>query len=412
MPASYRYRRANADGENMNDIKGRPRSSAGQARWRDILQIHPAAEMIRPATYEEQRVLRGDLKRHGQREPVVLVRIGQGCKQLLDGRTRLDLQEANGLQVIDADGNLTVPHRTVELPDDNAAVSYALSQNVHRRHLTREERRELIVRMLKADPSKSDRRIGAMTKTDNKTVAKVRHEQERREEIPHVENRKDSKGRRQPARKVVSSKTSAAPKPKSRSSPTTIAAPATVTQPTAQARDDAGADSTGEVERMRARIDELQAEVCQRDIKIVGFESHVEELQQLAKSQLLQIAAATCQIEEFKTKHRFRDVTGKDFLAVITELNMPVAWTPEEIIADITHPNLTPEHLRAAADLLHHIADALAVRRAQVEAGTKTSAEAAVDVVLAKDGNAVPTAPSSKVDDGLDIPASLRRSVH
>ena len=37
---------------------------------------------------------------------------------------------------------------------------------------------------------------------DNKTVGKVRAEQEAREEIPHVEKRKDTKGRKQPARRL------------------------------------------------------------------------------------------------------------------------------------------------------------------------------------------------------------------
>jgi len=97
----------------MSVPASRDGSQAQRASWRDVLPIHPAAEMVRPATSKEQRVLRGDLKRHGQREPVVLVRIAQGCEQLLDGRTRLDLQEANGDQVIDADGqsDRTAPHR-------------------------------------------------------------------------------------------------------------------------------------------------------------------------------------------------------------------------------------------------------------------------------------------------------------
>ena len=158
-------------------------------------------------------------------------------------------------------------------------------------------------------------------------------------------------------------------------------------------REDIGVDSAREVARLQARIDELQGEVRQRDIKIVGFESEVEErqsqfeqLQNEARSLLLQLAATKVQIEELKTKHRFSDVTGKPFLATIVELDMPVVWTPEEIIADIEHPNLTPEHLRRAAELLHDIADTLAARETK-----------------AVDAAPVPA------DDDPDIPAFLRR---
>jgi hypothetical protein len=149
--------------------------------------------------------------------------------------------------------------------------------------------------------------------------------------------------------------------------------------------DDIGPGSTGEIARKEAEIEELKTQF--------------EELQKEARSLLLQLAAAKFQIEELKTKHRFRDVTGKDLLAVITELDMPVGWTAEEIIAEITHPNLIPEHVRRAAELLHQIADALAIRAAPT---------ANLEVAEAK--VAVATAPEGDVDDGLDMPASLRRT--
>ena len=148
---------------------------------------------------------------------------------------------------------------------------------------------------------------------------------------------------------------------------------------------------TSELAREDAGIDDLRAQVRLRDIKITGLESEVEELQKEAKSLLLQFAAAKVQIEELKTEHRFRDVTGKPFLATIVELDLPVVWSAEEIIEDIDHPNLTPEHLRRAVELLHHIADALVARRA------KPPPE--------RGDNAPPES-----DDGLGIPPLLRRT--
>ena len=78
--------------------------------------------------------------------------------------------------------------------------AFVLSANVHRRHLTAEQRRDLIAKVLKADPAKSNRQIAKQVKADDKTVANVRHDLEARAEIPHVEIRTDTKGRRQPVK--------------------------------------------------------------------------------------------------------------------------------------------------------------------------------------------------------------------
>ena len=85
--------------------------------------------------------------------------------------------------------------------DDRELYELALSLNVHRRHLTPEQKRDLIAKLLKAQPETSDRTIGKAVKADGKTVAKVREELEQCAEIPHVETRTDSKGRKQQAKR-------------------------------------------------------------------------------------------------------------------------------------------------------------------------------------------------------------------
>ena len=49
-----------------------------------------------------------------------------------------------------------------------------LSVNAHRRHLTLEQKRELITKLLKAHPSMSDRAIARQVGVDNKTVGSLR----------------------------------------------------------------------------------------------------------------------------------------------------------------------------------------------------------------------------------------------
>jgi hypothetical protein len=82
--------------------------------------------------------------------------------------------------------------------------AYVVSANVHRRHLSAEQKREIIAKLIKADPSKSDRQIGEMIKADHKTVGAVRAEKEATGEISPVEKRvgKDRKARKQPVKRV------------------------------------------------------------------------------------------------------------------------------------------------------------------------------------------------------------------
>jgi hypothetical protein len=82
--------------------------------------------------------------------------------------------------------------------------AYVISANLHRRHLTAEQRREIIAKLLKAKPESSNLQVAKQVKADDKTVAKVRRELEGRSEIPNVESRTDIQGRQQPAKKPKS----------------------------------------------------------------------------------------------------------------------------------------------------------------------------------------------------------------
>jgi hypothetical protein len=126
-----------------------------------------------------------DIKVNGLREKITLF---EG--KILDGRNRYRATFKAGIE----------PQFEEFKGDDPAA--FVISRNIHRRHLTPKLKRDLIAKLLKATPEKSDREIGRITKTDNKTVAVVRAEQERREEIPHVSTRTDTKAASSPRRSV------------------------------------------------------------------------------------------------------------------------------------------------------------------------------------------------------------------
>jgi hypothetical protein len=74
------------------------------------------------------------------------------------------------------------------------------------RHLTPKQKRELIEKFLRADPTKSDQQIDRSVKVDSKTVGAVRKRAEAREEIPHVSKRIGSNNVRKAVHSIGQSK--------------------------------------------------------------------------------------------------------------------------------------------------------------------------------------------------------------
>lgn len=92
--------------------------------------------------------------------------------------------------------------------EEAALAAFIISKNVHRRHLTAEQKRDLIAKLLIADPTKSDRAIAKIAKASPTTVGTVRAKGEASGDVSKSDTRRDTKGRKQPARKASK------PKPK------------------------------------------------------------------------------------------------------------------------------------------------------------------------------------------------------
>lgn len=192
--------------------------------WRDLITIHPAAELFPMMGDEELRALGDDIKKHGMKQPLVFYsnvrRHLSGDPQhqvdgqkkahqakvamqlpLIDGRNRLAAMALVG--ILDAEALQKAANNGKIIWGEDTPEAFVVSANIRRRHLTGEQKRELIRKLVKAQPEKSDRQIAATAKVDHKTVAAVRTEVEGRGEIPHAETRTDSKGREQPATKAA-----------------------------------------------------------------------------------------------------------------------------------------------------------------------------------------------------------------
>jgi ParB-like chromosome segregation protein Spo0J len=177
-----------------------PTPQASAKSWRDVLPVHPAAEIFPRMGDDELRALAEDIKQHGLKVPVIFFKGSNGEISLLDGISRLDAMELAGIAPVE-DGNLAAGLKHLLASDkDGNPFELVASLNAHRRHLTAEQKRDLIAALLKATPEKSNRQIAETVKADHKTVGLVRTGMEGRGEIPHVEIRTDTKGRKQPAK--------------------------------------------------------------------------------------------------------------------------------------------------------------------------------------------------------------------
>jgi hypothetical protein len=180
------------------------KSARRQGSWRDHIKVHHAADLFPLMLEPELRELGEDIKKHGQKYPVVLWSDPKDHTQyLIDGRNRLDAMELVGLFE-----NKQFPKKTGPSTSPPFNYSYrsgepydlVISFNIHRRHLTAEQRCDLIAKLIKAKPEESDRSIAEKVKRDHKTVAKVRKKMESTGEVSPVQKRIGADGKKRKAR--------------------------------------------------------------------------------------------------------------------------------------------------------------------------------------------------------------------
>ena len=135
---------------------------------------------------DEYAELKADIAKNGVVVPVLVDEDGN----IIDGHNRVQIAS-----------ELRIPY-PVEMRDDlddagKRGLAFAL--NLNRRHLNREQKRELIARSLKADPQLPNLEHSRRTGTSDKTVASVRSELESHSEIPNDVPRLNSRGQERPA---------------------------------------------------------------------------------------------------------------------------------------------------------------------------------------------------------------------
>lgn len=173
-------------------------STITRSSWRDLLPVHPAADLFPLMSPDELIELGNDIKTNGLRIPIAVIEGPDDQPILVDGRNRLNAMELVGLKIVIEDVAAFVDCAKPTQGFDPYA--YVISANIHRRHLTAEQRREVIAKVLKADPSKSNRQIAEQVKDDHKKVGRVRATLEATGAVPQLETTTGADGKKRPAR--------------------------------------------------------------------------------------------------------------------------------------------------------------------------------------------------------------------
>src|SRR5262245_8660472 len=181
--------------------------------WRDTIAIHPAAETTPLMSPDELHALAKDIAATELHHPVAVWRANDSDPfVLVGGRNRLDAIEiavggpirlelcrrrrGSGMwfEIWSEAGECLDESRVRILDPEVNPYTFAVSDNLHRIHLTAEAKRDAIVALLKADPTQSNRQIAKTAKASPTYVGKVRAEKEATGEVSTVDTRMDAKG--------------------------------------------------------------------------------------------------------------------------------------------------------------------------------------------------------------------------
>ncbi len=151
------------------------------------LPFHPVADIFPMMENPEFQNLVGDIREHGLIDPIMLHTDGS----ILDGRNRYRACIEAEVEPVFTTWNGTIGTET----------AFVISRNIHRRHLTREQKREMIAALLKENPERSNRQIAKDVKADDKTVGAVRKAMESTAEIPQLDKTTGADGKARPAKR-------------------------------------------------------------------------------------------------------------------------------------------------------------------------------------------------------------------
>jgi site-specific DNA-methyltransferase (adenine-specific) len=149
-------------------------------------------QLLPPLSEEEYRELKEDIRRNGVLVPVEKDEHGN----VLDGHHR-----DRAVRELRAEGVAVPDYPVILRPGLSEAEKrqHVRALNLHRRHLTAKQRRELIADQLRETPEQSNRQVAENLGVDGKTVKTVRQRLESTAEIPQLGRTTGKDGKVRPA---------------------------------------------------------------------------------------------------------------------------------------------------------------------------------------------------------------------
>lgn len=155
-----------------------------------LLKTSPELDEVQglmPMSAEDRKRLKDNIEESGEiRDPIKIYFNDDGEALILGGKNRWEIAIELGWQ--------TVPVEILNIAAEKRS-EFAIRDNLDRRHLTREQKTELIRRFLKNSPDISNNALSKQLGVDDKTVGKVRKEMESGSEIPKVDKRLGADGK-------------------------------------------------------------------------------------------------------------------------------------------------------------------------------------------------------------------------
>jgi hypothetical protein len=341
------------------------------------LKFHILADLFPLMEGEEFDSLVADIKANGLRERIDLY---EG--QIVDGRNRYRALQQLGIKpstdqkqyfrkaiYAHSTGGEIAPH---EQDNDARVRAYIIFRNIHRRHLTAEQKRDLIAKVIAAKPEASDRQIAKQV-----TVGSVRSEKEATGELSPVEKRvgADGKARKRPAQKKATP-----PKP----------------IPSVQSKLEVAVQQhAGELEVALDHVGDLAEQLRHAKIKIVGLESENEEL----RAERDQLRARVAELEDENTEflNEIGDLQEGPEPEDVAELE-----AKPETATEKQGETVPPKRGRGRPKGIKNKPKTVPADEAAPQCGEDNALPPEVGAEIMKAKMAV-------LDDGLDIPDSLRR---
>jgi hypothetical protein len=147
----------------MNDVA--KSETAKAALDYDALQFHPLANIFPLIEGEEFDAFVEMFRKQGLLQQITLHQA-----MILEGRNRYRAGQSLGQKFSAKD--------FTDLPAGKNPYEFVIAANVHRRHLTTEQKRGLALRLIRERPNDSDRKIALLLGMSNKTISTYRKELE------------------------------------------------------------------------------------------------------------------------------------------------------------------------------------------------------------------------------------------